>query len=216
MDFLGIGFAEFLFIMVIALMVFGPRRLPEIAAKAGKIVADLRNMSRGIMIEWQREINFAADLDEELKKTRQELTGVKNDLIQTKQAVLKDTTEVANAIAPPALAAQVAPTPATPPTPDSPEPASSPTTSDNAEPSDAADIAPADAESDSPADTDTPIDADTPTDAPPSQTSVEAKSSPAKTVPAAVPRPPATAKNGAVDASTQTPEQNSEKTVDEQ
>jgi Sec-independent protein translocase protein TatA len=37
-DILGIGFAELIFIMIIAMMVFGPRRLPEIAAKAGKIV----------------------------------------------------------------------------------------------------------------------------------------------------------------------------------
>ena len=37
MDFLGVGFAELIFILIIAMMVFGPRRLPEIAAKAGKI-----------------------------------------------------------------------------------------------------------------------------------------------------------------------------------
>jgi Tat protein translocase TatB subunit len=79
MDILGIGFPELILIFIIALMIFGPRRLPEMAAKAGKFVRDLRNMSQGFMTEWQREITAAARLEEieearkELEKTRQEL-----------------------------------------------------------------------------------------------------------------------------------------------
>ena len=53
MDILGIGFAELVFILIIAMMVFGPRRLPEVAAKAGRIVAELRQMSQGLMTEWR-------------------------------------------------------------------------------------------------------------------------------------------------------------------
>ena len=82
MDILGIGFPELILIFIIALMVFGPRRLPEIAAKVGKTVADLRNMSSGLLTEWQREIAVATRV-EELEKTRQELDQIKQDLKQT-------------------------------------------------------------------------------------------------------------------------------------
>lgn len=116
MDFLGIGFAELIFILIIAMMVFGPRRLPEMAAKAGKIVADLRNMSQGLMAEWQREITVAARLDD-LQKTRQEIAQVGKDLKQAQQSVSKETGEVAKQIAAPA--AKPAPQP---PAPDGSEP----------------------------------------------------------------------------------------------
>lgn len=203
MDFLGIGFAEFLFIMVIAMMVFGPRRLPEIAGKAGKIVADLRNMSRGLMTEWQREINFAAELDEELKKTRQELAGVKSELTQVQKDVIKDTSEVAKAIAPPALAAQAALKSNTPSDSGSNETSSLPAKSD--------DLAPVDT-----LDTDSPADAIAPANGPQSETSAEAAPPPPKPVPAPVSRPPATATNGAAIAPAQDPEQNPETPIDEQ
>jgi Tat protein translocase TatB subunit len=84
MDILGVGFSELIFILIIAMMVFGPRRLPEIAAKAGKFVADLRSMSQGLMAEWQREITVAGRL-EELEQARQDIQAIKQDLSQTKQ-----------------------------------------------------------------------------------------------------------------------------------
>jgi len=105
MDILGVGFPELIFIMIIAMMVFGPRRLPEIAAKAGKIVADLRNMSQGMMAEWQREINAANELDG-LKKTGQELLSIKNEIQEAKKSVASSTNivkQVTNSIMPPEL-----------------------------------------------------------------------------------------------------------------
>lgn len=82
MDIFGVGFPELLFIFIIALMVFGPRRLPEIAGKAGKYVRDLRNMSQGFLAEWQREITTATRL-EELQEVRKELEETKQSLRQT-------------------------------------------------------------------------------------------------------------------------------------
>ena len=57
MDILGIGFSELMFIMIIAMMVFGPRRLPELAAKAGKFIADMRSMSQGLMAAWLKGLD---------------------------------------------------------------------------------------------------------------------------------------------------------------
>jgi Tat protein translocase TatB subunit len=84
MDILGIGFPELVLIFIIAMMVFGPRRLPELAAKAGKFIADLRNMSSGLMTEWQREITVATRL-EELEKTRQEFEEIKEEVQQARK-----------------------------------------------------------------------------------------------------------------------------------
>ena len=90
MDILGIGFPELILIFIIAMMIFGPRRLPEMALKIGKYVRDLRNMSQGLMTEWQREIIVAARL-EELEKTRQEFSQIKNEIQEARQDVAAET-----------------------------------------------------------------------------------------------------------------------------
>ncbi|GAB4445921.1 MAG: hypothetical protein Kow0031_28500 [Anaerolineae bacterium] len=195
MDILGIGFAELMFILVIAMMVFGPRRLPEIAAKAGKMVGDLRRMSRGVMIEWQREINAATQLDEELKKTRDELVGVKNELAETKRAVISDTSYVAKAVSPAALAAEIeasvaASTPATP----APEPD---------------ETASAAAEPDAVPSTGEPPDSGDPSEPP------AASIAPPAAAPSPVSRPLVTTRNGAADAPTREPATKPEITPDE-
>jgi Tat protein translocase TatB subunit len=97
MDILGIGFPELVFIFIIALMVFGPRRLPEIAGKAGKFVRDLRNMSQGFLTEWQREITVAARL-EELQQVRQELEQTKQTLTQTRTELTASANQIGQTI----------------------------------------------------------------------------------------------------------------------
>ncbi len=57
MNFFNIGTAELLLIFVIALIVVGPRRLPEIAQSLGKIVSDVRKMSQEFTMEMTRELN---------------------------------------------------------------------------------------------------------------------------------------------------------------
>lgn len=110
MDILGIGFPELLFIFIIALMVFGPRRLPEIAGKAGKYVRDLRNMSQGFMAEWQREITVAARMEEieqvrkELEETKQALTQSRTEITSQAAQVSKTANTVVNqSITPPSI-----------------------------------------------------------------------------------------------------------------
>ncbi|MCB0194786.1 MAG: twin-arginine translocase TatA/TatE family subunit [Anaerolineae bacterium] len=102
MDILGVGFSELIFVLIIALMVFGPRRLPEIAGKLGRYVAQLRSLSDGLMAEWQREINAATQL-EELQKARQDIKDIQEDLKRTKSDLnqaKKDVDEGTKSIAP--------------------------------------------------------------------------------------------------------------------
>lgn len=66
----GIGTSELLLICILALVVLGPRRLPEIAYKIGKAVGALKRMSA----EFQRNLNIeVATLEEkELQRKQQE------------------------------------------------------------------------------------------------------------------------------------------------
>ena len=49
----GIGMPELIVILVVALVVLGPQRLPELARSIGKAMAELRRQSGEIMEEFQ-------------------------------------------------------------------------------------------------------------------------------------------------------------------
>jgi len=49
----GIGMPELIVILVVALIVLGPQRLPELARSLGKAMAELRRQSSEIMEEFQ-------------------------------------------------------------------------------------------------------------------------------------------------------------------
>lgn len=75
MDFLGIGPLELLVVLIIALIVVGPERLPEIAQSIGKILRDLRTMSQGFAADWQQELNSLPRIEPGEKTLQQSLTA---------------------------------------------------------------------------------------------------------------------------------------------
>ena len=56
----GISFAELLVIMIVALIVFGPEKLPEIASKLGKISFQLKKASDGFRREFYNSVYVPA------------------------------------------------------------------------------------------------------------------------------------------------------------
>jgi sec-independent protein translocase protein TatA len=66
MNFFGIGVPELMLILVIALIVFGPQRLPEVGRSIGKAVRDFRQMSAGFTSEWE-------ELSKEFEETASEV-----------------------------------------------------------------------------------------------------------------------------------------------
>lgn len=54
----SIGTSELLLIGIVALIFLGPRRLPEIAKKIGKITAEFRGTANEFKETWQREVDF--------------------------------------------------------------------------------------------------------------------------------------------------------------
>lgn len=53
---MDIGFSELLLILFVALIIWGPRRIPEIARTMGKITRTLRKASSELTTELTREI----------------------------------------------------------------------------------------------------------------------------------------------------------------
>ena len=74
MEIFGIGLPEMLLIMVIALIVFGPGKLPEIGAALGRAVADFRRASRELTSDLTESMSETrAEVEQTVSQTRDEL-----------------------------------------------------------------------------------------------------------------------------------------------
>ncbi|MER3632024.1 MAG: twin-arginine translocase subunit TatB [Blastocatellia bacterium] len=69
----SLGTSELILIGIVALIFLGPRRLPEIARKAGKIMAEFRQAANEFRETWEREVNF----EEEAKLLRDEIDSLR-------------------------------------------------------------------------------------------------------------------------------------------
>ncbi len=67
----GFGFWELVVVMVVALVVVGPERLPQLARTAGLWIGRLRRMTDGVREEIQREL-ATEDLKKSLKDLKEE------------------------------------------------------------------------------------------------------------------------------------------------
>jgi Tat protein translocase TatB subunit len=92
MDFLGIGLPELLLILVVALIVVGPRRLPEVAAQLARFIREFRKYSSNVT----REVTDALeDFEREYKEIKQEWKEVDEGVREDVRAI---ESEVAGAV----------------------------------------------------------------------------------------------------------------------
>ena len=56
MDFLGIGGGEILIVILVAVLLWGPRRIVEIARGLGKIIHDLKNTTSELTTQISKEL----------------------------------------------------------------------------------------------------------------------------------------------------------------
>lgn len=75
----NLGLPEMLVIVVVALLVFGPDRLPELAQQAGRFISRFREETSRSVAELKKAAEME-DLDRELRSMREELRGVGREL----------------------------------------------------------------------------------------------------------------------------------------
>ena len=92
-----VGFSELVVIGLIALIVLGPKRLPEVARTAGKWMGQLRRFINNVKQDLDREIH--QDELAELRKLREELDSTRNLMQSTSGDLIKGFTETASAAA---------------------------------------------------------------------------------------------------------------------
>lgn len=91
----GIGGGELIFIMFIALMLFGSDKIPEIARTMGKIMAQLKNATNDIKSEIQKGAE-ANGLDKTFRELHGDFTGmadnINSEITKAQTKMLADTT----------------------------------------------------------------------------------------------------------------------------
>jgi TatA/E family protein of Tat protein translocase len=55
---MGLGMSEVILILVVALIVFGPRKLPELGKSLGQAMAQFRRASDDFKRTWEQEVEF--------------------------------------------------------------------------------------------------------------------------------------------------------------
>lgn len=60
--FSNLGWAELAVLAVVAMLVFGPERLPKVAADAGRLLRELRRMASGVSADLKSEMGI--DIEE--------------------------------------------------------------------------------------------------------------------------------------------------------
>ncbi len=73
----GIGYQEMFVVLVVAMIVFGPSRLPELAGQVGRWVRDFRRMSSDLTGEFEKTF---AEVDEVKKSFQRELSSIQNEV----------------------------------------------------------------------------------------------------------------------------------------
>lgn len=81
----NLGLVEILVIAVLALLVFGPERLPELARQAGQLIARFRAETSRSVDELKR-VADVGDIDRELK-------GLTRDIRDVRSSVTRSLTE---------------------------------------------------------------------------------------------------------------------------
>ena len=66
----NLGFPELVVIFIVAMLVFGPRKLPDLGRSLGKGLAEFKKASNELKRTWDEEVRSE---EEDLKKIQQDL-----------------------------------------------------------------------------------------------------------------------------------------------
>jgi TatA/E family protein of Tat protein translocase len=95
MSFFGMGGMEIMVIMVVALIIFGPGKLPEIGAQVGKAVRDFRRVTNDLTREFNDSTSEIRSTMDEMKGTVAEVERESKALAQSIPATIEGTVNTA-------------------------------------------------------------------------------------------------------------------------
>ena len=77
----SIGGGEVMLILVLALLLFGPRKIPEIGKTLGKTMAEFRKATRDFKLNLEREVDMEdlSSAGSEMRKARDDIQNVARD-----------------------------------------------------------------------------------------------------------------------------------------
>lgn len=78
----SLGFAELLVVVVIALLVFGPERLPELARNAGRFMARFRSEASKSVEELKRAADLQG-LDDDIRGISRDVRELRSSVTQS-------------------------------------------------------------------------------------------------------------------------------------
>lgn len=92
----NIGFPEMVLIFVVALLVFGPKRLPELGRSLGRGLSEFRRASSDLKNSIEREIEVSEigqSIAETQKATEQAKSEIRQSITETPADTPKETVE---------------------------------------------------------------------------------------------------------------------------
>ncbi|MGH2562635.1 MAG: Sec-independent protein translocase subunit TatA/TatB [Thermomicrobiales bacterium] len=90
MNFFGMGAWEIGVILIAALIIFGPGKLPEVAGQVGRAVRDFRRMTTDLTAEFEQTAG--------VKELRNEIAGIKSELTGATEGVKREMSSAAKSV----------------------------------------------------------------------------------------------------------------------
>ncbi len=81
---MNLGMSEMIFIFLLALLIFGPRKLPEIAREVGKFMAEFKRAGNEFRNQIESEIQNL-DLEEQIKKDAEKREAAMREVEERRQ-----------------------------------------------------------------------------------------------------------------------------------
>ncbi len=87
MDFLGIGLPELIVILIVAVIVVGPKRLPEVAVQIARAIRQLRGYATDVTVQMRSELD---ELTREYEQVRKEIREFRQVATKDLDSVTRD------------------------------------------------------------------------------------------------------------------------------
>ncbi len=94
----SIGTSELVLIGLVALIVFGPRQLPELARKFGKAMNEFRRSTDDFKKTWEQEVNFESEV-----QTKSISNPLLENTVATENHIERDVVSVDSEVAAPEI-----------------------------------------------------------------------------------------------------------------